>query len=188
MYYLIPLNVDTDQLKNIHENLLNSNNTLGQNIQRFLKKAATIIPEYSCSSEDWYINLVELTDKINALLVSQGIDKYSDVKDDVAHMMDTLKEFQCLEKVTAWIGEKNTVTGLPAITDHLDNLDAYIDYFERALTDQSSNAEEENELRRSFTNFFMNLQQCEGITLTKEQSDRLHRLIEKFVEEFYVSR
>ena len=187
MYYLIPLNVDTDQLKNIHENLLNSNNTLSQNIQRFLKKAATIIPEYSCSSEDWYINLVELTDKINALLVSQGIDKYSDVKHDVAHMMDTLKEFQCLEKVTAWIGEKNTVTGLPAITDHLDNLDAYIDYFERALTDQSSNAEEENELRRSFTNFFMNLQQCEGITLTKKQSDRLHRLIEKFVEEFYVS-
>ena len=188
LHYLIPLKNDAAKTDSLQEYLLNSNNSLEQNMSNFLKKVESIIPVLSFSGEGWYDNFKELTEKINEYLVKCDVAEFSDMRKDILHMLDTPEEFRCLEKVLAWIGGgvNNGFSILPP-EDSIDNLDAAIDYFEKGFNEKISDADAQHEFVDQFTNFFKMLQERESITLTKEQSKRLHQLVEKYVEEFAVS-
>lgn len=186
-HYLIPSNsaVKTD---NIQEYLLNSNNPFSENLVEFLKKIGDAIPDFSFSSEGWYSNLLELTNKIKEYLVSQGIADYSDMSEDILHMLDTAEEFRCLEKIVSWVGvEGETDSRVAVLEDNIDNIDVLIDFFDKGFNELPSDIREQRELEKKFTNLFKRLQQAEGLTLTKEQLRHLHQLVEKFVELFGIS-
>lgn len=187
MHYLIPLKNDVNT-EHINECLLDSNNSLGQNLCIFLERVEKVIPGFSFSNKGWYNNLKKLVSKTNEYLISCGIAEYADMREDIAHMLDTTDEYQSLEKVAVWIGGGEN-TGLPILApgDSIDNLDATIDYFEKGFNEQFSNVDAQREFAKNFTDFFKMLQESEGLTLTKVQSNRLHQLVEKFVEEFAVS-
>lgn len=188
MYYLIPMENDSVKTDNLREPLLNSNNPLSQNLSIFLSSAAEAIPNFSFSCEGWYDNLKELTKKIHDYLVSHGIANYSDMRDDILHMLDTPDELQCLEKIAAWIEGKDTMDSYAPIPEnHIENIDALIVYFEKGLNTLSSDIEAQREFEKKFTNFFKLLQESEGLTLPKKQLTRLQQLVEIFVEVFGIS-
>lgn len=189
-HYLIPSN-SVIKTENIQEYLLNSNKSFNENLLEFLKKIEAAIPNFSFSSDGWYNNLQELAHKINEYLVDQNIADYSDMSEDISHMMDTAEEFRSLEKVAAWIigdsGDDSSASSLDKYVDRLDNIDALIDFFNKSFAKLPSDIGEQRELEKKFTNLFKRLQQAEGLTLTKEQLRHLHQLVEKFVELFGIS-
>lgn len=187
MHYLIPMNnnVKTDSH---HEYLLDSTSSLGQNLAKFLKKVEGIIPNFSFKSEGWYDNLKELSKHIHKYLANYDIADYSDMKEDILHMLDTAEELQCLEKLAVWIaGEEKVGLHTLMLENYIENIDPLIDYFEKGFAKLSSDNVVQREFEKEFTNFFIKLQQSEGLTLTKEQSTRLHQLVESFSETFGLS-
>lgn len=188
LHYLIPLKNSAVKTDNLQEYLLNSNNSLAQSMTNFLKKIEAAIPNFSFSSEGWYNNLKELTEKINNYLVSCGIAEYSDMREDIEHMLDTAEELLCLEKLAEWIDKgENAYWQVPAPGDDTDNIDILIDYFEKGFSELISDKDVQREFEKRFTDFFKKLQESDGLMLTKTQSNRLHRLVEKFVDEFAIS-
>jgi len=183
VHYLIPLKSDTVKTDNLQEYLLNSNNSLNENLSNFLKKIEDAIPDFLFSTKGWYNNLKELADKINGFLTSQGIADYSDMREDILHMLDTADEFQCLEKVAAWV-EGDGGLQIPAPEDHIDNIDTLINFFCKGFNELPSDIETQRKFEKKFTDFFIVLQQSEGLTLTREQANLLQQLVEKFVELF----
>lgn len=187
-HYLIPLNKSAVNTEHIQEYLLNSNNTLSQNLSAFLKKIEEAIPGFSFSSAGWYNNFMELAEKINDYLQSQGVADYSDVREDVIHMLDTAEEFQCLEKVVKWIeGERKAGLQTPIPEDYIKKIDELILLFEDQINKLSTDSDAQRKFQEQFTNFFRQLQQSEGLTLTKQQLNHLQQIVEKYVETFAVS-
>lgn len=188
LHYLIPLNENTVKTDNLQDSLYNSNNSLGQNLCNFLSNVERTTQIISYSSEDWHNNFLELAEKIRDYLVMHNIADYSDMREDILHMMDTAEEYRCLEKVIEWI-EGDGITGLQTLTpeDQIDNIDSWIEYFEKGFDDLSTNIDVQREFEKTFTNFFIILQQRDGLTLTEKQLNRLNRLVEVFFETFAIS-
>ena len=186
-HYLIPLNnkVKTD---NIQEYLLHSDKSLSENLTDFLKRIEDAIPGFSFSGKGWYNNIKELSDKINDYLINQGVANYSDISEDIAYMLDTAEEFKCLEQVAVWM-EDGIKKGIQfsLFEENTDDIDALIESFDRGLDDLPSDVREQRKFEKVFTSFFQKLQQTENITLTKEQLTHLHKLVEKFSEQFGIS-
>ena len=113
-----------------------------------------------------------------------GIADYSDMREDILHMIDTAEEYRCLELFVTWIeGEGKALTS----EDYADNIDAQINYFEKGFAELSSDIDLQQKFEKQFTNFFIMLQKSEGLTLTKEQLARLNQLVELFFETFGIS-
>ena len=184
MHYLIPIknNVKTDTFQ---EYLLDSTSCLGQNLAKFLNRVEATIPNYSFTSKGWYNNLKELSEQIHQYLTNHDIADYSDVRADILHMLDTAEELQCLEKLAGWIvGEEKASLHTLMLENYIENIDPLIDYFEKGFVELSSDTVVQREFEKEFTNFFIKLQQSESLALTKEQSTRLHQLVESFAETF----
>lgn len=188
MHYLIPLKNDVVKTDYVNEVLLDSNNSLEENLGTFLKRIEAVIPCVSFSNEGWYNNLKKLAEIINDHLVKCDVAKYADMREDISHMLDTANEFQCLEKVAEWIGRgENLGLEIPALGNGANNIDAIIDFLEKGLDEHFSDVDAQREFAKSFTDFFKMLRDREGLKLTKDQSKRLHQLVEKYVEEYAVS-
>lgn len=183
-HYLIPIK-DSVKIDTLRECLLNSTNSLEQNLAKFLNRVEATIPNYSFTSKGWYNNLKELSEQIHKYLTNHDIADYSDMKIDILHMLDTAEELQSLEKLARWIvGEEKTSLHTLMLENYIENLDLLIDYFEKGFVELSSDTVVPREFEKEFTNFFVKLQQSEGLTLTKEQATRLHQLVESFFETF----
>lgn len=179
--YLIPLESDDIIIDLLQDHLLTISNSLGQNLSNFLKKIEKEIPNFTFSTEGWYKNLKELSGKINDYLVDRGIAGYSDVREDILHMLDTAEEFRSLENLAVWVEGKKGVQAI-ILEDHIDNIDAIIDFFEEEFNRTVVDIDAQRKLEKKFTDFFRILRESEGITLTKKQVERLHQLVESYVE------
>ena len=84
-----------------------------------------------------------------------------------------------------WWSECNFKNPSPEI--HIDNIDELLDYFEKGLSKPLTEKKVQRDFEEEFTNFFRMLQQSQSLTLTKEQLNRLHHLVEKFAETFAIS-
>ena len=188
LHYLIPIKNNAVQTDSLQESLLNSNNSFGQNLSNFLSNVEKAIPNFSFSGEGWYNRLKELAEKIHTFLLDNGIADFSDMRQDIAHMLDTPEEYRCLEKVAGWIdGGANAILKIPSPEIHIDNIDELLDYFEKGLSKPLTEKKVQRDFEEEFTNFFRMLQQSQSLTLTKEQLNRLHHLVEKFAETFAIS-
>lgn len=187
-HYLIPLNNDNVKTDNIQEYLLDSNKTFVKNISRFLNKFEEIIPNFSYTNEEWYNNFEELANAVNDYLVSKGIADYLDIKDDIENMFDSLEEFKGLQNIIEWVGLDGSDISKDFVSQfELDNIDEMIEYFNKQIGEQSSQTNPQRDIEREFSNFFIKLRDAEGISLTKDQLQSLHSLVEKFVEQFAIS-
>lgn len=187
-HYLIPLNNDTPKTDNIQEYLLDSNRSFVDNISRFLNKFEEIIPKFSYTDEGWYNRFNELVNAVNDHLISKGIANYSDIKNDIENMFDSLEELKSLENIIKWVGLDRTDISKDTASQVIsDDVDEMIEYFNKLISEQPSQTNTQRDIEREFSNFFIKLRDAEGISLTKDQLQGLHSLVEKFVELFAIS-
>ncbi len=187
-HYLIPLNNDAAKTDNIQEYLLDSNRTFINNISRFLNKFEEIIPDFSYTDKEWFKRFKELANAVNDHLISKGIANYSDIKNDIENMFDSLEELKSLENIIKWVGLDRTDISKDTASQVIsDDIDEMIEYFNKQIGEQSSQTSTQRDIERKFSNFFIKLRDAEGISLTKDQLQSLHSLVEKFVEQFAIS-
>lgn len=186
-HYLIPLS-DNDKTGKVQECLLDSNKSLGQNLSLFLKKFEGVVPGFLFSSYAWYDNFKELATKIRDFLINKGLVECPDVKKDILYMFDTAEELKSLENIVEWIngGEKeNTQISFSKVS--AANIDTLIQHFEKKVNEPSSDFSERREFEKEFSDFFEKLRDADDLTLTEDQTKRLHQIVSRIVEQFPVS-
>ena len=103
-------------------------------------------------------------------------------------MFDSLEEFKGLQNIIEWVGLDGSDISKDFVSQfELDNIDEMIEYFNKQIGEQSSQTNPQRDIEREFSNFFIKLRDAEGISLTKDQLQSLHSLVEKFVEQFAIS-
>ena len=187
-HYLIPLNNDAAKTDNIQEYMLDSNRTFINNISRFLNKFEEIIPDFSYTGKKWFERFKELANTVNDYIISKGIANYSDIKNDIENMFDSLEELKSLENIIKWVGLDRTDISKDTVFQVISgDVDEMIEYFNKQFGEESSQTDTQRDIEREFSNFFIKLRDAEGISLTKDQLQSLHSLVEKFVEQFAIS-
>ena len=146
------------------------------------------MPDFSFSSDAWYDNFKELETKIRDFLINKGLVECPDVKKDILYMFDAAEELKSLENIVEWIngGEKeNTQISFSEVS--ADNIDTLIQHFEKKVNEPSADFSERREFEKEFSDFFEKLRDADDLTLTEDQTKRLHQIVSKIVEQFPVS-
>ena len=64
------------------------------------------------------------------ILISKGIANYSDIKNDIENMFDSLEELKSLENIIKWVGlDRTDISKDTASQVVSDDIDEMIEYF-----------------------------------------------------------
>lgn len=177
-HYLIP-HQDDYRIEKLQEILLNSTQSLGENIFIFEKRLTACIPNLPFLHADWYENAKEITSHIYNCLIDYELLKYPDMHEEVEQMMDSVEELHCFESFLDWCKTDSQVQPSFALTDlSSQNMDLTIQYIEEVI--MKSQDFQYGTTEKIFSDFFQNLSQS-NISLTPTQVARLHNLVSLYV-------
>ena len=95
-------------------------------------------------------------------------------------MIDSIDEFTSLENIIAWLDSVDDVSFELSADFRTDNIEQVIRYFEENFV--SNNQENPIYIERLFGEYFRWLQQTQDLVISKQQIDRLQKLVTVYVE------
>ena len=177
-HYLIPLENGSATTENLHESTLNINRNFKENISCFLDKLALCIPNYSLTSKDWIEKYKELSDKIVKYLKEYGLSEYPDVKCEIELMVDSIEEFSSLDNIISWVEDVSAMPNAISSGACPTDIEQAIKYFEDILQNDIN-----RDIDKQFSDFFLGLRDAQDLVISKQQIDRLHKLVTNFAKQ-----
>ena len=95
-------------------------------------------------------------------------------------MIDSIDEFTSLENIIAWLDSVDDVSFELSADFRTDNIEQVIRYFEENFV--SNNQENPIYIERLFGEYFRWLQRTQDLVISKQQIDRLQKLVTVYVE------
>ena len=176
--YLTPYENDNEDSTSLREYMLNISNNYEDNISLFMDKLVQYIPDCQITGKNWIERYSDLAKQIVDYLNQQNISKYSDVKNDIELMLDSITEFSSLEKIINWVEEVDSIAFSSSFTK--DTIEQTIQYFETVLISPPQNIV--RDIEHQFLDFFKWLQNEQGVVIDNQQIERLHNLVTLYTD------
>jgi len=174
-HYLIPYENDDEDSKSLREYMLNINRKYGDNISLFIEKLVQRIPDCQITDKEWIEKYSNLAKQIIVYLNQQNISRYSDVKNEIELMTDSIAEFSSLEKIINWVEDVDSDAYVFSSSFRKDTIEQTIQHFECVLI--SPPQDKVSEIEQQFLEFFKWLQNVQGLVIDNQEIERLHKLI-----------
>ena len=173
--YLTPYENDNEDSTSLLEYMLNISNNYEDNISLFMDKLVQYIPDCQITGKDWIERYSDLAKQIVDYLNQQNISKYSDVKNDIELMLDSITEFSSLENIINWVDDTKINESALSSNFSQDTIEETIRHFEYVL----KNIRKDNEIdvEQQFLNFFKWLQNEQELKIDTQQVERLQNLV-----------
>lgn len=166
-------NLDDDILKPIKDEMWNSNRTLEQNLNRFIDKITDNLPELVIDNTNAFEKYRLFTKYILNYLYKYDLLIYEDVTMNVEHMLDSIEEISCLNKILENVSKMNVIENANKVD--YSKLTEAIDHFKYILNDSEKNIG--LDVEKQFLDFLYYLNSSQDTKLNNTQIKQLHDLV-----------
>lgn len=172
----------SEKMKDIKDRMLDSSQTMEENLLRFVNQIGNCIPEVSLPNDGWYEKLQVITNYIHNYLEKHDLLKYEDVNEMAKHMLDSVNELKCMSKILKYVQkETNNDQSEKLCVEDYSQIKMTIQHFEDIFgkSEQIMDAEVEKQL----TGFFIYLRDTPDIKVDKPEIAQLQNLITLLLKE-----
>lgn len=170
------------KMKDIKDRMLNSSQTMEDNLRQFVEQIGNCISELSLPNGGWYEKLQAITNYIQNYLEEHNLLKYKDVSDMVEHMLDSLNELECMSKIVKLVQvETDTDQNESMFVEDYSQINKMVQYFENTFNDSEQNLNAQME--KQFSSFFIYLRDTPDVMLDENEIEQLQSLITLLVRE-----
>lgn len=170
------------KMKNIKDRMLDSSQTMEDNLLVFVNQIGNCIPELSLPNGGWNEKLQVIINYIYNYLEKHDLLKYEDVNEIAEHMLDSVDELTCMSKILKWVQKEdnNDQTEKLCVEDY-SKINTTIQYFENILGNSEKN--HNADVEKQFTNFFLYLRDTLDIRIDETEIEQLQNIITLLVKE-----
>ena len=170
------------KMKNIKDRMLDSSQTMEDNLLDFVNQIGNSIPELSLPNDDWNEKLQIIINYIHNYLEKHDLLKYEDVNGIAEHMLDSVDELTCMSKILKWVQKEDNNDQIEELcVEDYSKINATIQYFENILGNLEKN--HNTDVEKQFTNFFLYLRDKADIKINEAEIEQLQNLITILVKE-----
>ena len=172
----------SDKMKNIKDRMLDSSQTMEDNLLVFVDQIGNCVPELSLPNGGWYEKLQVIISYIQNDLEKHDLLKYEDVNELAEHMLDSMGELKCMSKLLKWVQKENNNDQVEKLcVEDYSKISTTIQYFENVLGNLEKNRNVDVE--KEFTSFFLYLRDTADIRIDGTEIEQLQNLITLLVKE-----
>ena len=170
------------KMKNIKDRMLDSTQTMEDNLLQFVNQIGDCIPELSLPDGGWHEKFQEIVNYIQNYLKMHNLLKYEDVNEIAEQMLDSVNELECMSKILKWVQKENNndQTEKLCVSDY-SKINTVIRYFENIFRNLEKN--HNADVEKEFTNFFLYLRDTSDIRIDGVEIGQLQNLITLLVKE-----
>lgn len=170
------------KMKNIKDRMLDSSQTMEDNLLVFVNQIINCVPELGLPNGDWNEKLQVIINYIQNYLEKHDLLKYEDVNEMAEHMMDSVNELECMSKILKWVQEENNNDKAEKLcVEDYSKISTTIQYFENIFGNLEKNRNVDVE--KEFTSFFLYLRDTSDIRIDGTEIEQLQNLITLLVKE-----
>lgn len=170
------------KMKNIKDRMLDSSQTMEDNLLVFVNQIGNCVPELSLPNGGWNEKLQVIINYIRNYLEKHDLLKYEDVNEMAEHMLDSMDELECMSKILKWAQKENNNDSIEKLcVEDYSKINTAIQYFESIFENSEKN--HNVDVEKQFTSFFLYLKDTSDIRIKETEIEQLQNLITLLVKE-----